>query len=489
MGATTHRSKGRPVRSLSRTAAYDDNSDVDASYNPKKTRYTARKGQRRQNDNDDRVPYAGGREARPDLYMRTVEAVSRRWRRLSPQIACLAVLVAPVLILIAACITLSMVTDFAASSAYAIACHTPTSWIRNTGLPWLFKPGEACTRTARDPYEDTWDDFSGTTALLEISETSQQLQETREASKNYSSQITKFHRTIEREEQSIRSGEEVLVLAKEWQKKHETLQDSLDAFLVKDIELQQRTASESYRLAHYITQRDHRLAISRDLELRYTFTALLFRNSPGADLAHELDDMGFNRQMWSDIWEEIYTLIPFLYPYSAPGEVVAELESFAHKQKTSAFQLADAASIVHTALEDERRTRDDLIALLPKPAWQQWETTCYWRQHKVKAALLPKAAITGSGEYCEGVDFKRLDNFLSGESGVWISKAQSVVEKIHQQYTRLGEKYRESITTLYIGRKNPRERQLLTDSIKMNVRNIRAEMLESAEMLEAALKT
>lgn len=179
MGATSRRSKGRPVRSASKSLAFDDTSDVDPSYDPKTNPHPARTGRRRSHsDNGREAFYFGEGGARDCLYIR----ITRLWQSTPSLIK----LVATILILIAGCISLSLLTDVVVSSAYAIACRTPTSWIHWTGLPWLFQPNEACTSTDQDPYEAIWDDLTGTTALLEISETSRQLQRSRDASENYS---------------------------------------------------------------------------------------------------------------------------------------------------------------------------------------------------------------------------------------------------------------------------------------------------------------
>jgi hypothetical protein len=50
-------------------------------------------------------------------------------------------------------------------------------------------------------------------------------------------------------------------------------------------------------------------------------TSLLFGDSPGGNLAQQLDGMLADDQMISDTWERIYTLISFLYPYSTAGKV------------------------------------------------------------------------------------------------------------------------------------------------------------------------
>jgi hypothetical protein len=193
MGATSRRSKGRPVRSVSRSSEYDDTADGDASYEPKNTRHPARRARRRShNDNDRQAFYSGERES-DNHHMHIVDAVSLVWRTLSNLfriiVTCLqhwtTYLPRPVtaiLMLIAGCIILSLLTDFTVNSAYAIACQTPNSWIHWTGLPWHFEPVEACRSLGQDPYEAIWDNPTGATALLNIGETSQQLQRAGDAS-------------------------------------------------------------------------------------------------------------------------------------------------------------------------------------------------------------------------------------------------------------------------------------------------------------------
>jgi hypothetical protein len=125
--------------------------------------------------------------------------------------------------------------------------------------------------------------------------------------------------------------------------------------------------------------------------------------------------------------------------------------------------------------------------MLSTTAWRKWEAACFSQQYKLKAALLRKVLVTGDGTHCEGVDFEELQDFLSHESGAWIEEVQNVVENVQLQYTRLGEKSRESVRALYNGRRNSMERQRLTDSIRVNVQKIQVEIAESVEVLEAAL--